>query len=340
MIGDRTQATNLFALLASLVKAETTQGQDEYKEHKDQFEDEMTALAAVINLIRNVEAPDQQYDTLQTVWKEHLSHGGKIRIGYVAPPVIFNALALIQSKYSAKLEDEEEARLLKKKRKKIFQFIYKVLGSFAAIRPYEGIRIYSHAALTTSFLSMEAFSYEFLSSALVLYEEEISDSVSQYDTIVLLTATLQRCNIEDEENFEALRVKCTHHSQKLLKKSAQVKAVLACVHLFWDTKWRDEDLVYKALQRACRYSGQTLEEAEKIHLYIDILNKYLYLHKEGMKKITPALIQKLLDIIKEDLEDLSNESPDDEDGVRKLSNLQTYYRNTMSHITVLNLEVS
>merc|ERR1719233_604120 len=185
MIGDRTQATNLFALLASLVTDDKSGG--DHKEYKDQFEDEMTALAAVINLIRNVKAPDQQYDTLQTVWKEHISHGGKIRIGYVAPSVIFNALALVQSKYSAKPEDEEEARLLKKKRKKIFKFIWNVLESFSAIRPYEGIRIYSQAALTTSFLGMDVFTYEFLSSALVLYEEEISDSVSQYDTIVLLT---------------------------------------------------------------------------------------------------------------------------------------------------------
>merc|ERR1719233_2716392 len=105
MIGDRTQATNLFALLASLVKDDNSG--DDHKEYKDQFEDEMTALAAVINLIRNPKAPDQQYDTLQTVWKEHLSHGGKVRIGHVAPPVVFNALALIQSKYSATLEDEE-----------------------------------------------------------------------------------------------------------------------------------------------------------------------------------------------------------------------------------------
>jgi len=339
MIGDRTQASNLFALLASLVKdqndAETLRD-----ENKDQFEDEMSALATVINLIRNEEAPDQQYDTLKGVWTEHLSHGGKTRIGYVAPPVIFNALALVQSKYSAQLEDAEEARLQKKKRKKIFQFIYNVLGNFSAIRPYEGIRIYSQAALTTSFLDMEAFTYEFLSSALVLYEEEISDSVSQYDTIILLTATIQRCNIEDEENFDALRTKCTQHSSKLLKKPSQVKAMCACTHLFWDTKWRNEEVVTKILQRASRYSGQTMDEAEKAHLYMDILNKYLYLHKEGMEAITPELMQKLLDVIKEDLSDLNEDPPEDEEGLRKLSNLKTYYRNTMQYIEDLNLKVS
>jgi len=339
MIGDRTQATNLFALLASLVKDQndTKQVRDE---NKDQFEDEMTALATVINLIHNEEAPDQQYDTLQSVWKGHLSQGGKIRIGYVAPPVIFNALALVQSKYSSQLEDQEEARLQKKKRKKILQFIYQVLGSFAAIRPYEAIRIYSQAAITTSFLEMEAFTYEFLSSALVLYEEEISDSVSQYDTILLITATLQRCKIEDEENYDSLVTKCAQHSSKLLKKPSQVKAMCACTHLFWDTKWRNEELVFKILQRACRYSGQTMDEAEKTHLYLNILNKYLYLHKEGMEKITPALIQKLLDIIKEDLNDLNQDPPDDEDGLRKLSNLNTYYRNTMQYIEDIKVEVS
>lgn len=339
MIGDRKQASNLFALLTSLVKDQndTSQLRDD---NKDQFEDEMTALAAVINLIRNDKAPDQQYDTLQTVWKEHLLHAGKIRIGYVAPPVIYNALALVQSKYSAKPEDAEEARLLKKKRKKIFQFIYNVLGNFAAIRPYEGVRIYSQAALLTSFLGMDAFTYEFLSSALVIYEEEISDSVSQYDTIVLLTATVQRCIIEDEENFDALRTKCALHSSKLLIKPSQVKAMLACTHLYWDTKWRDEDRVIKVLQRACRSSGQTMDEAEKTNLYLNILNKYLYLYKEGMEKVTPALIQKLLDVIKEELEDLSQDSPDDEVGLRKLSNLKTYYRNTMQHVEDLKVEVS
>jgi len=339
MIGDRTQASNLFALLASIVKEQSGSPRMQ-DDHKDQFEDEMVALATVINLIRNPKAPDQHYDTLQTVWKEHLSHGGKVRIGHVAPPVVFNALALIQSKYSATLEDEDEARLQKKKRKKIFQFVYKVLESFAAIRPYEGIRIYTQAALATSFLDMEAFTYEFLSSALVLYEEEISDSVSQYDTILLLTATIQKCNIKDEENFDALRTKCAQHSSKLLKKPSQVKAMCACVHLFWDTKWRDEEIVSKLLQRSCKYSTQTMDEAEKIHLYLDILNKYLYLHNAGMEKNTVELIQKLLNIVKEDLGDLDQDSPDDEEGLKKLSNLKTYYRNTMQYIKDLKVEVS
>jgi len=339
MIGDSTQASNLFALLASLVKdqSDTEKLRDE---NKDQFEDEMTALATVINLINNPEEPDKQFHTLQTVWKEHLSHGGKIRIGHVAPPVVFNALNLVQSKYSAEIEDAEEKRLQKKKRKKIFQFVYNVLLSFAKIRPYEGIRIYTQAALATSNLSMEAFTYEFLTSALVLYEEEISDSVSQSDTILLLTATVQKCNIEDEENFDALRTKCAQHSSKLLKKSSQVKAMCACSHLFWDTKWRDEEIVLKILQRACRYSGQTMDDAEKIHLFIDILNKYLYLNQEGMEKITPELIQKLLDVIEEDLKDLDTESPEDEEGLTKLSNLKTYYRNTMQYIQDTKVEVS
>jgi len=338
VMGDRTQASNLFALLGSLVKDQADT--PVHDENKDQFEDEMTALAAVINLIRNDESPDQQYDTLQTVWKEHIAHGGKLRIGYVAPSVIYNALALVQSKYAEKLDDEDEERVQKKKRKKICKFIFNVLGVFSGIRPYESIRIYCHAAVTTSFLGLEAFTYEFLSEALIKYEEDISDSVSQHDTILLLTATVERITIDDEESYDALRTKCAQHSSKLLKKPSQVNAMCACVHLFWKKQFRNEDLVYKILQRACRYSGQTMDDGEKIHLYLQILNKYLYLHKEGMEKITPELMNKLLDIIKEDLKDLESDAPEDEEGLTKLSNLKTYYRNTIQYMGEIKIEAS
>merc|ERR1712038_561064 len=85
------------------------------------------------------------------------------------------------------------------------------------------------------------------------------------------------------------------------------------------------------LKRAMKYASQCMEDSDKISLYIEVLNKMLYVHTNGGDEdIDKDIIQKLLETIKEELKDLS----DDQDGMddaqlQKLNEIKSYFRNTV-----------
>jgi len=319
-IGDASQVENLFSLLAPLVDHDP---KSEMKED-EQFEGEQEAMATLINRIANEEEPDQHFATLQKTWTNHLSKGGDTRIKHTAPPVIFNALSLIQNKYGG---DDET---ITKKRKKIFKFVYKVALVYKKLDPYLGIRVSCQAALAAGSYNLEAIAFEFLSGAIILMEEDITDTTQQFDSIMLLAATCQGTKLEDEENHDTLRTKLTRHASQLLKKPMQVRAMLQCLHLFVDTAHKSDvaEIVLKIFKRADKYAGQSMEELDTIDLYLQIIQKQIYiLENQGDSEImSTEIISKQV----EKTEDLLKEMGSDAD-IDRMGELKSFYRNTRKY---------
>lgn len=81
----------------------------------------------------------------------------------------------------------------------------------------------------------EAIIYEYLTQALVCYEEEISESRVQFLLISEFVGYLGgHIQSLEKENYETICAKVTQHAAKLLKKPDQCRAILACSHLFWN----------------------------------------------------------------------------------------------------------
>lgn len=327
-IGDANQVENLFSLLGPLVKNDS---KTEMKEDDEQFELEQEAMATLINRIANDEEPDQHFATLQRTWANHLEGGGDARVKHTAPPVIFNGLSLIQKKYSGDDGD------IPKKRKKIFKFVYKVVKLYNKLEPYLGIRVSCQAALAAGKYNLDAISFEFLSNAMILKEEEITDTTQQFDSIMLLAATIQGTKLEDEENHDTLRTKLTRHASQLLKKPLQVQAMLNCLHLFLDTDHTNEvnDIVLKIFKRADKYAGQCMDELETVDLYLQIIQKQIYfLENQGELKIMST------DIISAQIgkaEELLQECTDAD--MERLGELKSFYRNTKKYCDAKELGI-
>lgn len=79
----------------------------------------------------------------------------------------------------------------------------------------------------------ETISYEFLTQALVIYEEHVTDSQTQFHCITVIIGTLQKMHVFGEENYDTLVTKVAQYSSKLLKKPDQCRAIYMCSHLFW-----------------------------------------------------------------------------------------------------------
>lgn len=64
----------------------------------------------------------------------------------------------------------------------------------------------------------EEISYEFASQALVIYQDELSDSEHKLIAIKIIAGTFQRLSCFDEDNYDTLITNATQYAAKLLKK--------------------------------------------------------------------------------------------------------------------------
>lgn len=89
---------------------------------------------------------------------------------------------------------------------------------------------------------LEDLAYEFYVQAFVVYEESISESNTQLDTITAIMSHLQTSRIFGADNYDTLITKAALHGSKLLKKTHQAVAVLQASHMWWQGDLLGEDL--------------------------------------------------------------------------------------------------
>jgi len=183
------------------------------------------------------------------------------------------------------------------------------------------------AAQTADVCGFEAIGYEFVAQAFICYEDEINDSKAQYSAITLIIATLQHLQNFGHENYDTLISKATQHSAKLLRKDDQCRAVYECSHLFWagdDTKpgHRDEKRVLACLQRSLKIANSCV--GSQVHLFVEILNKYLYFFDRKCPSITVKYLKGLIALVEEHLPQLDNSE--------KSTLAKVHYQNTLAHI--------
>ncbi len=130
------------------------------------------------------------------------------------------------------------------------------------------------------------------------------------------------------ENYDTLISKATQHSAKLLRKDDQCRAVYECSHLFWpgsdDSKpgHRDEKRVLACLQRSLKIANSCV--GSQVHLFVEILNKYLYFFDRKCPAITVKYLKGLIALVEEHLPQLDNSD--------KSLLAKTHYQNTLAHI--------
>lgn len=97
------------------------------------------------------------------------------------------------------------------------------------------LRLFLLAAQMADECRIEDLAYEFFVEAFTIYEESISESNAQFETITAIMSTLQTSRVFGKENYDTLITKAALHGSKLLKKPHQAAAVLQASHMWWQT---------------------------------------------------------------------------------------------------------
>eukprot|EP01083_Nonionella_stella_P278535 947223_1 len=340
-------------------KEESTKGggddlNDEKKNESEnyEFEQEQNLVSKLIHLINNNKSTDIHYKSLHLA-RKYFGKGGDGRLLYTFPPLVFNALKLIQTAHNrmendAQEEEEEEDDSndeVTVKPKKMFQFVHQICTAYGSHSPEIGVRLWLQGALGADKCGFSDICYEFLSQSFLCFEEHVSDSTEQYEAIRCITSHLQQITSLDEENFDTLRSKAVSHSNRLLKKPCAANCFILCSNLYINTQFIDGRVACKCLIKACKRASQMMEGVDMINIFIQVLNKYIYLILNKCKDFDYEKVTQLVQLIKEKIKEQSNNINDDDDNddndninnnnLNKLQEIKQFFRLTAQYINDL-----
>jgi len=95
------------------------------------------------------------------------------------------------------------------------------------------LRLFLLGAQTADYCGFEDLAYEFYVQTFTVYEESISDSRQQLQTITTIIGALQHATVFSKDSYDTLSTKAALHAAKLLKKPHQSMAVQVASHLWW-----------------------------------------------------------------------------------------------------------
>jgi len=99
--------------------------------------------------------------------------------------------------------------------------------------PAMSLRLFLLGAQTADYCGFEDLAYEFYVQTFTVYEESISDSRQQLQTITAIIGALQHATVFTKDSYDTLSTKAALHAAKLLKKPHQSMAVQVASHLWW-----------------------------------------------------------------------------------------------------------
>jgi len=257
--------------------------------------------------------------------------------------------------------------------RKLFLFLQKIIATLAPTYPELSFKLYLDVAITANNCSalsskhkpisspskllsesaslfgsgsgcdFSAMSYEFMSQAFLIYEDEMSDSKAQFRSIVGMVGTLLKMNTFAKEDYEALITKTAQYGAKLLKKPDQCKMVTLCSHLFYNTggtsdnnnnntqsptSYQNPKRVLECLQRSLKIADICMSQSPvNISLFIEILDHYVYYFEKEVPLITDKFVSGLIALINEHIDNIKDYSD-------ASIQAQAHYRQILNYITV------
>lgn len=286
-----------------------------------EFEEEQESVAKMLHLISNDDL-DSYYNILQR-FKKELVQGGIKRMKYTMPSYIFNLFRFIyllddwitrnkQKEGSAGYnEDEEETPLPPPPKlpsitiQKVFYQINELLGLITSAYPDVTLRLFWQATQVIDRIQnnydLEDLAYDFISTSLIVYQDELSDSEEKLIAIKLIVATISHLQCFDSDSYDTLATNAAQYCNKLLKKTDQCESIILSTHMFTNKKYENVESLNKCLTKWLKIATAAMKDPENLYLLVNILNKYVYFYTADRSMIKQADITKLVDLIKENI---------------------------------------
>lgn len=316
----------LFVLISPLVKDEDGSSEEELDE--EDFVEEQSLVARLIHLFYNA-SPDMLYK-IYSVARKEFGSGGSKRMPHTLVPMVFAYLQL-----ATKIQIlTDKGDVAKTTPQKVLQNVLKILSVLREPIPEMVLKLSLQTGSTADFCKLEDQTYDAIAQAMVLYEEEITDSKQQIQILTVIIATLQNLRNISVAGYDTLGTKACQYSSKLLKKPDQCQAAFLCSHLFWGCEYRDDaSKVLECLQRSLKIVDGCIV-SQQTHLFVLILNQYLHYFAANNNKVTVKYLNVLMELIN------TNMSKGEEESKPEGPNapVQVFYKRTVQHIKMRQLE--
>lgn len=312
-------ATQLFRFISPLVKDEADTPSNEATNDRDNFLSEQQKVARLTHQIRGADT-DTDFAMI-TCMRGFFGQGGPHRLAITLPSTFYAALSLV-SKIRAneeKREEGEPAPIISVK--KVFQFLHKTVTALQQVAADVALNLWLVAAAAADQVCMaqgggfEPICFEFLTQALMCFEEEVTETMKQYNAVFTFVGTLTKLSCLEPENFDTISQKITQHAARLLKKPLQCRAVAACSHLFWCESRRDGKRVLECLQKCLKICDNVVTaDPKQVSLWVDMLDKYAYYYEVMCEDVQIKFIGSLLNLCSEHVSFAVNDSNASEEG--------------------------
>ncbi|CDU18163.1 vacuolar protein sorting 35 [Plasmodium yoelii] len=234
---------------------------------------------------------------------------------------------------------EDKINQYNKYAKNIFKFIHTNLLTISNDIPILAFKIFLLTSIVVnkydkfindysfiSFDNIEDICLEFITQALIIYEECINLSSQQFESIIWAIGILtSHINLLDNENYNNIALKLCQHANKLLKKKDQCIGLLMCSHLYWENKkYRNSKKTYECLQKALKAAEIAIQSnSDNIFLFVYTLKKYIYYYELSNIEITENSINYLISICQEYYSDISKDSSINQEYLQICKDIQT-----------------
>ncbi|KAI6188356.1 Vacuolar protein sorting-associated protein 35 [Aphelenchoides besseyi] len=305
----------LFNLLETLIVDQEDQPED--LENNEDFDEEQSLVARLLHVIRNEDRA--VHFTLLSKARKVFGKGGKYRFKYTLPPTIFAVYKLAASYAEDRESDEWDERM-----KKIFHFCMSTISALKSETESHELclKLLLQGSLIADKLAFEdsaSVTYEFISNAFTIYEEDLSESRIQIHCLNQMIGTVQQIRGLLDENHGPLQNQCAMYATRLLKKPDQARALCLVAHLCWNSQLKDSDVptkdgarVLECLKKAIKVSSQCMEDAVQLTAYVHILSNYLHFYELGCEQITSVMVNQLIDKIRDSLLHLDSSNNSDQ----------------------------
>ncbi|KAJ1927762.1 retromer complex subunit Vps35 [Tieghemiomyces parasiticus] len=275
----------------------------------EDYAEDQGLLARLVHLFA-VEDPDEQFQLLVDTQKLFLAGGDFVR--YTFPPLVVRALQLLRILAAGEARGEAWERTSSQ----VFKFIHQLVVTLNERVEQTGgcetaLRLFLLAGQSADEYGFEEVAYEFFVQAFTVYEENISESRAQFQALSLIVGALYATRMFSEDNYDTLVRKCILHSNKLLKRPDQCRALAMSSHLFWrvpmtaddpahvreEALFRNGQRVLETLQRAMKVADACLDSVTNVELLVEILDQYVYYYECQTDHIQANFLTGLIHII-------------------------------------------
>jgi vacuolar protein sorting-associated protein 35 len=143
-----------------------------------------------------------------------------------------------------------------------------------------------------------------------------------------LIGSLCEVSILDKENYLTFVNNLISSTTKISKRSDQCVATLACTNLYLNKNIEDHAKAKETLNKAKRFAEYSMTIPQNLHLFVVLLNKYLYFIERGVSFIDASMINDVVDVIKNYIHTIKSENPN----ATFLPEVEKYFEKTIENI--------